>query len=337
MAEFLIRHRRFLLLVPGLLGTPAAHAAFRDTGGGARAAAMAGAYTAVADDADAASWNAAGPSQLNAEEYGFTHTELFAGLDGARSGVNQLSAVHPLRHGGALGFALYDFSASGLYREDSLAVSYSRSLNPWLPAAWDLNPRTPALFGGVNAKYLRNGFTLDAASSGDPVFSGGRTRDALSADLGLLARWDRVSAGLSLKDVNGPDLGFQAADRVPMETRLGAAYRSPLLFLEDALISADLWSRDGRTGYALGWENWLLEKRAAFRLGYSDSALAFGFGWHMALPPAWDLRLDYAYQIPIQLKDTGSGAHRVSLVVRFDPKNKKKKSQSSARLPGRPL
>lgn len=73
-------------LALALLLTGAAHAAsryageFLGLGAGARATALGSAYVALADDATAGYWNAAGLSALRGRQVHLTHAEHFSGL-----------------------------------------------------------------------------------------------------------------------------------------------------------------------------------------------------------------------------------------------------------------
>ena len=78
--------KSLLPLVLALLLTGAAHAAsryageFLGLGAGARSAALGSAYVALADDATAGYWNAAGLSALSGRQVHLTHAEHFSGL-----------------------------------------------------------------------------------------------------------------------------------------------------------------------------------------------------------------------------------------------------------------
>ena len=78
--------KSFLSLALALLLTGAAHAAsrhageFLSLGAGARSAALGSAYVALADDATAGYWNAAGLSALSSRQVHLTHSEHFSGL-----------------------------------------------------------------------------------------------------------------------------------------------------------------------------------------------------------------------------------------------------------------
>lgn len=74
-------------------------AAFLKVGVGARPLGMGGAYTAIADDVNALSWNPAGLATLKSREAGFMHSEL-----GAQTRYDFLGFAQPL-HVGTVGLA----------------------------------------------------------------------------------------------------------------------------------------------------------------------------------------------------------------------------------------
>ncbi len=78
-------------------GTTAAK--FLSIGIGARANAMGGAFTAVANDASAMYWNPAGIAPLQKYEALFTYTKLFADIN-----LNYFGAVIPVGELGVIGF-----------------------------------------------------------------------------------------------------------------------------------------------------------------------------------------------------------------------------------------
>jgi outer membrane protein OmpA-like peptidoglycan-associated protein len=299
-----------------LLMSAPVFAAFNDDGWGARGAAMGGAYTAVADDSDGFLWNPAAPARLELSQYSFMHSMPFTGMESVQIAKNSFSYAHPFLNqaSGALGLGWTNLTASSIYREDAAVLSYSRGLYPFTVS--DEGSR-PYLYGGLNVKYLRSSFTLDQRSAQDPVFAGGSSKEAASADLGLLGFFDRFSFGAAAQDVTRPNVGLQATDRVPTTWRIGTAYRQNILFFDDATLSAEYSIRASDKRFHIGWENWFFDRRAAFRAGWNNHAMSFGFGYRMTMPGSWDLNFDYTYQVPFDLQSQGTGSHLFSVSTRF--------------------
>ncbi len=90
--------RALQLAVMLVLASQAAWAAetasFLNIGVGARALGMGGAYTALADDANALYWNAAGLSRLEKREFTASHAEMYESTR-----LDYLAYAHPTSQG----------------------------------------------------------------------------------------------------------------------------------------------------------------------------------------------------------------------------------------------
>ena len=155
-------------------------------------------------------------------------------------------------------------------------------------------------------------------------------KEAASADVGLLGFFDRFSFGAAAQDVTRPNVGLQTTDRVPTTWRLGSAYRQNILFFEDATLSAEYSVRGDDKRFHIGWENWFFDRRAAFRAGWNNHAMSFGFGYRMTMPGSWDMDFDYTYQVPFDLQDQGTGSHLFSISTRFGGPGEKEKAVFSS-------
>ena len=198
--------------------------------------------------------------QVQWNEVSAMYANLFSGLtlysgnsttgsDVVHLDQSYLSYVSKPSRFGSFGISWANFNTTHLYREDTVALTYAKYLGDFFPAldnAWAL---------GVNAKYLRRSISLDASTAGDPVFQGGTSASAMTADVGLLWKPEDGAlqgwrVGLSGQNLTNPNVGFQAVDRVPAEGRLGLAYQSKQMpWLVPAL---DLTTRGGVTGVSSG-------------------------------------------------------------------------------------
>ena len=172
---------------------------------------------------------------------------------------------------------------------------------------------------GVNAKYLRHAFSLDATTVNDPVFQGGTSASALTADVGILwkpeeGQLEGWRVGLTGQNLTQPNVGFQTTDRVPFEGRLGLAYQSKQMpWLVPAL---DITRRDGTTGVNGGIESWLFNDALGLRAGANSSEGSAGISYYQSLSRKAGFRIDYAFTVPYYVQDT-SGSHRFQLTVYF--------------------
>ncbi|MBQ2219566.1 MAG: hypothetical protein II417_02075, partial [Elusimicrobia bacterium] len=119
-----------LLLSIMVVGVQKAQAAFEDTYWGVRALGMGGAYTAVANDANAPLYNIAGIANCGQREVTLMGSRLFAGLEGVEISANYLGAVYPIsEEWGAVSFAWSSLGTPALARYDAFNLGYARKLN----------------------------------------------------------------------------------------------------------------------------------------------------------------------------------------------------------------
>ena len=302
-------------------------AAFKDSGWGTRPAGMGGAFTAVSDDTSAPLWNSAGIAQVKRCEADFMYARLFTGLklyageDTTTLGLNYFSFICPTKRIGAFGVSWANFISTHLYKEDTFTFSYARKVNDFIPRL------IPAVFLGVNLKYLYHGYTLDERTREDPVFGSGHSKGNFTGDVGMLVRVngerDRgLCIGLMAKNITEPDVGLKGKDKVPFEGRFGLAYRMGdyrflnILTVEDLISAIDVSFRDKDLNIHLGWETWFRDKIWGIRIGGNNREITSGFSFNTETLGRFGLQFDYTFIWPLETEDT-SGSHRASLTVRF--------------------
>lgn len=245
--------------------------------GGARPAAMGGAYVSLADDANALHYNPAGLAFLAGHEAAFMHAEHSLGssqeyaalaikgplgLLGEGSGAGLMintvgfGSVQRTTLSNARGAGLDTFGA----RDWALAAGYARML-PW---EW--------VSAGLAAKWIRE--ELDDAGA-----------DSGAVDVGLMAELDKplsvpVSVGAALQNM-GPDLKRQSSSEpLPLNLRFGATWR----VLQGTALALDLnQPSKGDMTVHVGAE-YVAAKIVALRVGYdgrnsADSGIAAGAGF----------------------------------------------------------
>ncbi len=263
---------------PGTTG-----ANFLKIGVGARATAMGGAFTALADDSTSLYWNPAGLAQIKGRELSATYNLWFEDI---RQGY--LSMGFPSM-GGTLGLAANyvdmgtlegrdeagnptgNFTASDL----ELMVGYAKKI-------------APKFSFGFGAGIIQDTIAEDKES-------------AFLANVGLLTEVSKpLILGLVVQNI-GTELG---SDPLPLTLRLGLALRrNPFVIALDLVKPTD-----DDTYYCAGAE-WWIEKIVALRVGYKSnqdagSGLTAGLGFKVAT-----VDLDYAY---VAYGDLGN-THRISL------------------------
>jgi hypothetical protein len=309
-----------LLFTIILFALSPAHAAFQDLDWGARPVGMGGAFTAIADDANAPLYNPAGLVQVQWNEVSamyaqlFTGLNLYAGQDTVHLDQSYLAYVSkPIPHIGSLGLSWSSFDTTHLYREDTVTMTYARNVGDFVPVLDN------SLAVGVNLKYLRRGITLDSLTTNDPVFSGGSTASAVTFDAGLLYKpedgiMEGWRFGLAGQNLTNPNVGFSADDNVQRTWRLGTAYQSK--DLPWLVPSVDVTRSDGSTQVQGGIESWLFQDTLGLRAGGNQQEAAMGVSYYYAANKKFGLRLDYALTIPYYVEGT-TGSQRLALTLYF--------------------
>jgi hypothetical protein len=301
-----------------------AHAAFLDDGWGARPVGMGGAFTAIADDANASLFNPAGLTQVQWNEVSAMYARLFSGLtlysgndstggDQVHLDQSYLAYVSKPTKFGSFGLSWANFNTTHLYREDTVALTYARNLGDFIPS---LNND---LSLGANVKYLRRGISLDASTANDPVFSGGSNASGVAFDVGVLYKPEQGPLagwrlGFTGQNLNQPNVGFGEKDAVPIAWRLGLGYQSkdrPWL-----VPDIDYTRRDGVNDIHAGLESWLFHDAIGLRTGVNRDEAAAGLSFYQAVGKSFGFRLDYGFTIPFYVEGTG-GSHRVQATVYF--------------------
>ena len=191
-------------------------AQFLKIGAGSRAAGMAEAYTAVADDVYSGYYNPAGLTRMTAPEFAGQHVSYFQDTS-----YEFLSFAFPVdrqeRYSRqAFGFSIYNLSVSDIERRtrdtDAAAGLFdASSLAYALSYAYRL--RENLGFGG-NFKYVRE--KIDTVSAGAVAFDLGAQYHPIS---------DRpFDVGLSVRNMGGKLNYGQGSDPLPMGVVLGLAY-----------------------------------------------------------------------------------------------------------------
>lgn len=273
----------------------------------ARAVAMGGAYSSLANDANALLYNPAGLALLSSHQAVFMHAEIFQGVEqeyaavalkspwpgimGTGSGVGFM--LDTLGFGSIQRTTLSNRRGAGLgafgIRDWAVAIGYGRKLG------WDW------IGLGAGLKYIRE--EIDAVSA-----------QAGAVDLGLMADLEgflkRPAAfGIALQNL-GSEMRYRSkGEDLPLNLRIGYHQR----VLKSGLLAWDLnQPGEGELTWQMGAEYRVLQA-AALRLGYNgrngaDSGIAGGGG--LALK---NFGLDYAF---MPFGDLGA-AHRLSFSYRW--------------------
>ena len=276
-------------------------AAFNDIGVGARPLGLGGAFVAMADDSNAANYNAAGLGYIDEIQLSATYAQRFQGL----IRYNHISGVLTLGTAGAVGVSIGILSEDAdIYHEQTFTVTYGKAFSQKLAL-------------GVNFKSLGTRFDEDNVSvRSNPYFAEKTSASALSLDVGILAKpVSGLSLGLSAENLLPADVSIFEAneDKVPVNIRTGLAYSLGAIAetiaqesLREVLKSGvgllEITFRDGNRQIHAGAEVWFSQS-ISVRSGYAvksgvNSATAVAVGGSAIIPTSvFNLRLDYAFQI----------------------------------------
>jgi hypothetical protein len=259
-------------------------AQFLKMGVGARACAMGEAFAAVADDASATYWNAAGLRQLKKVEvlamqnfwlldmsYQYVAVAVPSpvgvfGVAAAYSSSGKIPRYEGFRKVGE--YSAYDAAGTIAYASHIASLNY-----------------------GVSVKLIQQEIDTVSASG-------------IAADLGLLYDFGILSAGLAVQNV-GPSIKFiERADPLPLNVKAGLAAKVGRVILA---VDANK-ARDNSLRVNLGAEGVVLGL-LALRAGYNTAnslTLGGGVTWKT-------ISVDYAF-VPYNEIDA---THRISARVRF--------------------
>ena len=290
-----------LILIIALLFPAAAMATFNNIGVGARPLGLGGAFVALADDSNAANYNAAGLGYIDKIHLGATHAQRFNGL----ITYNSVGGIIPFGRAGSIGASLgFLTEDSEIYREQTGHISYGNALFKQLAIGANLK-----LFGTSfdesNEFVAENPYFVQTSSS------------AVSFDVGVIAKpFQSLSLGASVENLLPADMSISEAhtDSVPLNVRAGLAYRLASIsemsaqgaavsnLLRGSLVTLEVASRNSEIYIRTGGEVWL-NKSIAVRGGYgvkngSGSIGTVSFGGSAKVPIGGStLQLDYGVQL----------------------------------------
>jgi hypothetical protein len=259
--------RRIALIACVLIAAlPAAgRADFRHARMGPRPRAMGSAFVAVADDANAVSWNPSGMTQLDRFEITGCRTLLYA-VDGLSN--DYISMVYDAPRIGAFGLSWVRLGLKDIYYEDTVNLAFAKKI-----------PLLAGLSCGASLKLL----VMSAPGYekyNDPAYEGRDVKP--TADLGIHYRSssNRWTLGAVVYNVNEPELRVLKTTEHPVptyrETAIGASYK----FRGLLLTTFDLRTRYGsfrNTVGRFGSELWFFDA-VALRGGFETGNMTAGLG-----------------------------------------------------------
>jgi len=221
-----------------------------ENGAGARAAAIGGAYTAIADDAGAVYWNPAGLAFVKKPAITLTYDNWI--VDSFFD--NAMGAV-PVG-AGALGAEVFYMNFGSFPNVDGSGNSLSGSISPYTLA-------------GIIAYGMDFGGSFSAGASAKVITQsqGSVSKTGFAGDLGLMLKSGMVSAGLAARN-----FGIASGSPLPSDINLGLAV-NPLNSESGNLILAGEASYIFNDAfYASGGAEYTFAKIVSLRAGYKYRA-----------------------------------------------------------------
>jgi len=268
-------------------------------GVGARPLGMGGAFTAIADNADAPYWNPAGLSQIKQQEINTMQTKLSTDTD-----HYYISYVRPLGRG-TLGISWIQVGIGTITQTSATLDAWNevQTINvfSYFSNAYMLSyglPLNPNISVGMTAKYLTS----------DMFQIAGGQAYGYSVTPGLLLVLRNVRMGVKIDELlNEQSWGTGTTEKVPAKARLGVAVKPAKGLLNNSTLALDL-AQTLKSNYAAelsaGYE-WSKDG-LSLRAGYTESVFTAGAGFRSGVA-----QIDYAYVQQTSLSK--ENVHRISL------------------------
>ncbi|MFP4459156.1 MAG: OmpA family protein [Candidatus Zixiibacteriota bacterium] len=288
---------------------------------GARAKGVGGAFTALANDANATVWNPAGMESFREKALTLSYSNLFLGIGDNMLNEGYIAYVGNMDVRDKLGsFGLsYTQYMDNIYSQGIFTLGYAKRLY----GTHDGNH----LSLGLNAKFIRSAWNDANVSDGfdatDPMMDNSQSI-VPSADVGLLfvpAEWLRV--GVAATDLLQPDVSLSGSGTAdenirPMKIRGGLGFKfgyfKPMFEAEYLMreVNGESIKMHGGLEVALG-------QSFAIRGGYDRQDAAFGLGYmHQGEKVNWGI--DYAADYPVnELGNNLFTSHHVSFNLMIQP------------------
>jgi hypothetical protein len=292
-----------LALVPRFAGADPAGFAFLEVPSGARASALAGAYTSLAQGAEAVFWNPAGLEGTRGVELAATHVELFQGLR------DDQFVVAGRQFGGGLAASVRAQYSEAIPERDAIGNLIGTFGSHDLEFALGFGrPIGSGLTLGANAKYIRERIANSSAATYAFDLGAGWRPGPSGLEIGLAAQNLGPSAVFTIDGTKGEPVPLPAA------FQSGVSYTMTLSSTLKLGGAVEGRFTRGRTGLGLvGAELTAPGAGAALRLGWraNDTASSLSVGAGYALDT---LHFDYAF---VPFNDELGDTHRFSLAARF--------------------
>ena len=274
---------------------------------GARAAGMGNAFVAVADDASATFWNAAGIARIdpNKSELSLNHANWIADMS-----FDQISYVfHVKRIPGAISVHARALTMNPMtaYQPDPVEGT-GRTFDAGMMTAGLTYARsfTDKFSAGVTANFVHEG--LAEFNQQTYAFDVGTLYD-----VGVLG----MKIGMTISNIGSQVKFIDREARIPALFRVGSSLNL-MQSADQHLVGSLEFSHPPdnaerlNVGTEYSFKNFV-HLRGGYNINYDAEGIAGGVGFHFPVSVAGEADLDYAYT---DMQDLG-GVHRFSLTFQF--------------------
>ncbi|MFH1367626.1 MAG: OmpA family protein [Elusimicrobiota bacterium] len=266
-----------------------------------RAQGMGGAFSGMSDDVMSALINPSGLVRIDGDSVGMSYASLYPGL--VNDSISQSLVAAAVRG---------DITAWGLSAAQLSSAKYKEIMIVLTPSY----AVTDTLLLGANIKFMRwNAAT--AQYFNDTSESLGKSSYGL--DLGCQYLFsDSMVLGLTLANLNRPDIGSVGQELLPLNVRTGILYFRP----GGLNFAADVNMQNNKQAFALGLEQWFSEEKYALRGGWEGTvgggSVSMGASYKTGERGNYPFVIDFAYIYPLVLKNLP--VMRLSTTFRFGKK-----------------
>lgn len=187
-----------------------AEAAFENLDICARSTVLCNTFVSIADDVSALYVNPAGTTYLTGKMAGFSYAKLNLGVGNLNSGF--VGVALPMKDF-SIGIYANIFGEESLYRENTYGISLGYKTN-----VSEYN----SVSIGVTAKSMVKEIGVTQEVIDNPLLGDKKSTSGYSADAGLIFRMLGFgSIGVSVLNINQPNIGFLDDDKLPMTIKAG--------------------------------------------------------------------------------------------------------------------
>jgi hypothetical protein len=308
---------------------------------GAKALALGGAYTAVANDESAFHWNPAGVSLTTHKLLGFMYSAEYGAPGSSLMNFYHIGFTMPMMNDVTVSANWERLSIGDLLHtpdlttisvtderaqrvreiyqaspdffsdnDDAFVLSIARNNKFTLDWGWLYYKEKIEIPIGINFKIIHQSIGDFGSASGIGIDAGMMVRFS-AAEFLLVPELGNISLGVAVSDITGTNLNWSThrTQVIPMHLNAGGAYTQPFpRWRSTATLSTDIRLGEPQP-FKIGLDM-SYEDRISLRAGMNGNYFATGAGFN------WEKKVDLNYSLSI---NTALGPeHRLSFAVNFD-------------------